>query len=180
MARLRVQRGAGTALLLAGPAIGLALAFAWPLLAIASTASPAGWAWVGSDYTLGRLRVAAAQALCSVALTLAFAVPLAWLHHSRRLPASRLQLALHAAPFVLPVFVVVYGLQQTLGAGGWLDEATGLDALGALGPFGAVVLAHAYYNYGFAAVLLHAALDRRPRGLEEAALLLAYSYRNKT
>jgi thiamine transport system permease protein len=163
--------------LLAIPAVALAVFFAWPLLKVLGAATPEGWAWVGSDYTVSRLRIAALQAFASVVLTMALALPLAWLHHSKRIPASRLQLALHAAPFVLPVFVVVYGLQQTLGAGGWLDQATGLDALSAIGPFGAVVLAHAYYNYGFAANLLQAALERRPRRLEEAAQVLGASPR---
>lgn len=130
------------------------------------------WAWVASPYVLQRLRIAGLQAALSVLATLALALPLAWLHHSRRIPFSRLHLAIHAAPFVLPVFVVVYGLQQTVGRGGWLDDAVGLDALAALGPLGAVVLAHAYYNYGFAARLLHAALERRPHRLEEAAAVL--------
>jgi thiamine transport system permease protein len=35
-----------------------------------------------------------------------------------------------------------------------------------------VVVAHAYYNYGFAARLLHATLERRPHRLEEAARVL--------
>ncbi|HUR25341.1 MAG TPA: hypothetical protein VM327_04920 [Candidatus Thermoplasmatota archaeon] len=164
--------------LLAPVAVALAVAFLWPMLRVLGAAGPDGWAWIASRYTLARLRVAALQALCSVLLTFAVAVPLAWMHHARRLPASRIQLALHAAPFVLPVFVVVYGLQQTLGAGGWLQAATGLDALGALGPFGSVVLAHAYYNHGFATVLLHAALERRPRRLEEAATLLGAAPRS--
>ena len=168
----RSRRVAATALLLTLPAAVLAVAFAWPLLNVLASATAQGWAWVGSDYPVSRLRIAAAQAAVSVLVTFALAIPLAWLHHSRRIPASRLQLALHAAPFVLPVFVVVYGLQQTLGAGGWLDAAIGFDLLGRLGPFGAVVLAHAYYNYGFAARLLHATLERRPRRLEEAAAVL--------
>lgn len=172
------RRHATTLLLLAVPAVALALAFAWPMLQVLTAASPSGWSWVTSDYTLSRLRVAAWQATCSVLLTFAIALPLAWMHHSRRLPASRIQLALHAAPFVLPVFVVVYGLQQTLGQGGWLHAATGFDVLGALGPFGSVVLAHAYYNHGFAALLIHSALERRPHRLEEAATLLGASPRS--
>lgn len=169
---LAAPANALTALLLAAPAAFLLAAFAWPMLQVLSHATADGWAWVASDYTRHRLGIAARQALCSVLLTLALALPLAWFHHARRVPAGRLQLALHAAPFVLPVFVVVYGLQETLGSGGWLHEATGFDLLAALGPFGAVVLAHAYYNYGFAANLLHAALERRPRRLEEAAMVL--------
>jgi thiamine transport system permease protein len=70
----------------------------------------------------------------------------------------------------MPVFVVVYGVQALLGPRGWLQQvAGGRDALSWLGPLGAVAVAHAYYNYGFAARMLHAALERRSRRLEEAA-----------
>jgi thiamine transport system permease protein len=177
--RLRLRNAGLAALLLLAPAALLAIAFAWPMLRVLSAAAGDGdaWRWVTSDYTVGRLRIAALQALASVLLTFTLAIPLAWMHHSRRIRASRVQLALHAAPFVLPVFVVVYGLQETLGNDGWLDSATGLDLLALLGPFGAVVLAHAYYNYGFAARLLHATLERRPHRLEEAATLLGASPR---
>jgi thiamine transport system permease protein len=177
--RLRLRNAGVAALLLFAPVAVLAVAFAWPMLRVLSQALGDGdaWRWVASEYTLGRLRIAALQAGASVLLTFALALPLAWMHHARRIRASRVQLALHAAPFVLPVFVVVYGLQETLGTDGWLDTATGLDLLALLGPFGAVVLAHAYYNYGFAARLLHATLERRPHRLEEAAAVLGASPR---
>ena len=177
--RLRLRNAGLAALFLLAPAAFLAVAFAWPMLRVLSAALGDGdaWRWVASDYTMGRLRIAALQAVASVLLTFALAIPLAWMHHSRRIRASRPQLALHAAPFVLPVFVVVYGLQETLGRDGWLDTATGFDLLALLGPFGAVVLAHAYYNYGFAARLLHATLERRPHRLEEAAAVLGASPR---
>jgi thiamine transport system permease protein len=161
-----------TAVLLAAPVAFLALAFVLPMASVLRVADAEAWSWVASPYVTQRLQVAALQAVLSAGLALALALPLAWLHHVRRIRASRLQLALHAAPFVLPVFVVVYGLQQTVGPSGWLDAAAGIDLLSALGPLGAVVLAHAYYNYGFAARLLHAALERRPHRLEEAALVL--------
>ncbi|HVL48554.1 MAG TPA: ABC transporter permease subunit [Candidatus Thermoplasmatota archaeon] len=150
--------------LLAAPLAVLAAFFALPLAAVLARAAgdASAWAWIAtSPFVSSRLALAFGQALASVALTLAVAVPLAWLHHARRVPFSRLQLAVHAAPFVLPVFVVVFGLQALLG-----------DHLRVFGPLGAVVLAHAYYNYGFAARLLHAALERRPRRLEDAARVL--------
>lgn len=145
-------------LLLAGPAAFLAAFYALPLLRTLAAADLDAWAWVAGPYVQARLRVALLQAVLSVALTLALALPLAWLHHRYRIPWGRAHLALHAAPFVMPVFVIVYGLQLTLGP--------------TLAPLAAVVVAHAYYNYGFAARLLHAALDRRPRRLEEAAQAL--------
>ncbi|HUR63193.1 MAG TPA: ABC transporter permease subunit [Candidatus Thermoplasmatota archaeon] len=146
--------------LLAAPLLFLAAAFAWPLARVLAAQSGDAWAWaLGSPYVRGRLGVAVAQALLSTALALAAALPLAWLHHGRALPARWLHL--HAAPFVLPVFVVVFGLQATLGG-----------VLAAIGPLGAVALANAYYNYGLAARLVHAALERRPALLEEAARTL--------
>jgi thiamine transport system permease protein len=163
------------ALQLAAPAAVLLAFFAWPVAHVLAAALQGtdAWTWVStSPYVRSRLRVAVAQAVLSTLLALALAAPLAWLHHRRSLPANRLLLSMHAAPFVLPVFVVVFGLQATLGAHSLLAGLTGFDLMGAIGPLGAVVVANAYYNYGMAARLLHAALERRPRRLEEAALTL--------
>jgi thiamine transport system permease protein len=156
-----VRRAAGTILLLAAPAVLVAFGFAWPVAMVLHAATPAAWSWLAHGYARGRLLVAAGQAALSVLATFAWAAPIVWLHHARKVPGSRLLLALHAAPFVLPVFVVVYGLQILL-----------RGTMATLGPLGAIVLAHAYYNHGFAANLLHATLRRRPRGLEEAAAVL--------
>jgi thiamine transport system permease protein len=149
--------------LLAAPLLFLAAAFAWPLGRVLATQSLDGWRWaLTSPYVRGRLAVAFGQALLSTAIALAAALPLAWLHHRHSLPQRWLHL--HAAPFVMPVFVVVFGLQATLGG-----------ALAAMGPLLAVALANAYYNYGLAARLIHAALERRPAELEEAARTLGAS-----
>lgn len=163
-----------TALLLPPLAL-LALFFAWPMALTLREAlsSPDAWTWaLGSPYVRSRLGTAVAQAALASGLALALALPLAWLHHRRALPFDRLQRALHAAPFVMPVFVMVLGIQAVLGRGGWVHDFTGVDALAALGPLGAVALTNAYYNYGFGARLLHAALLRRPHGLEESAQVL--------
>jgi len=166
------MRPGAVAAILAAPALFLALAFFHPLLRMLAAADGDAWLWaLTHPLVRDRLLGAAVQATLSVLLTLALAVPLAWFHHAR-LPRTRAPLAVHAAPFVLPVFVVVFGIQATLGAGGWTERGLGIDVLAALGPLGAVVVAHAYYNYGFAALLLHAALERRPRRLEQAAQTL--------
>lgn len=164
-------------LLLALPFALLALFFAYPLWQTLAAALEGvdAWRWLATPYARGRIGVAFQQAVLSVLLTLALALPLAWLHHRRHIPWSRTHLALHAAPFVLPVFVVIYGIQGVFGRGGMLDSLTGVDLLAWTGPLGAVVLAHAYYNYGFAARILRAALDRRPRRLEDAARVLGAS-----
>lgn len=151
-ARLRVG------VLLGAPLAFLAAFYAYPLAHTLAATTPDAMRWLATDYVRARLGVALLQALLSVALTLAVAAPLAWLHHARAIPWSRGHLALHMAPFVLPVFVVVYGMQLTLGR--WLP------------PLAAVVVAHAYYNYGFATRVLYASLERRPARLEEAARTL--------
>lgn len=149
--------------LIALPAFFLLAFYAYPLAHTLSAATADAARWLATDYVRARLAVALLQAVLSVALTLALALPLAWLHHARGVRWSRAQLALHMAPFVLPVFVVVYGVQLTIGR--WLP------------PLAAVVVAHAYYNYGFAARVIHATLDRRPRRLEDAARTLGASPR---
>jgi len=161
-------------LLLAAPVAFLATFFFGPLAVVLAAAPPgsAAWEWMGSDYVRGRVGGAVLQAALSVALTLLVAAPLAWFLHRRRVPWTRAQLAVHAAPFVLPVFVVVYGVQHALGPRGLSATLLGVDALAAVGPLGAVVIAHAYYNYGFAARVLHGTLERRPVALEEAARTL--------
>ncbi|HUR62806.1 MAG TPA: ABC transporter permease subunit [Candidatus Thermoplasmatota archaeon] len=163
-------------LLLLPPLLVLALAFAWPLVPILASQSTEAWSWaLHSPYVRGRMGTALLQAFLSTLLALFVAAPLAWLFHRRDLP--RRWLTLHAAPFVLPVFVIVFGLQATLGNHSLLHAATGLDLLAWLGPLGAVALANAYYNYGVAARILHATLERRPGRLEEVARTLGASPR---
>ncbi|HLF16619.1 MAG TPA: ABC transporter permease subunit [Candidatus Thermoplasmatota archaeon] len=169
------------ALLLAPVALFLGFFFAFPLLEVFQAAFQGSdaWRWLADDYARSRLAIAFQQAGLSVLLTLAVALPMAWLHHARRIRGSRLLLSLHVAPFVMPVFVVVFGIQAVLGRNGWLEGATGLDLLGAVGPLGAVVIANAYYNIGMASRLLHAALERRPHRLEQVAATLGAPPRHR-
>lgn len=161
------------------PPVGFLLAFyAWPLATAfqETLASGRAWEWLLTHpYPRNRIGLAFVQASLSVALTLALALPLAWRYHARAYRWGRIHLAIHAAPFVLPVFVIVYGIQGLFGAGGILDDLVGVNILATIGPLGAVVLAHAYYNYGFAARLLQTHLERRPRRLEQAARMLGAS-----
>lgn len=158
------------------PVLFVAGAFLYPMGRVLVEAfAPGALDYAMHPYVRRVFSIAVRQAAWSTLLTMALALPLAWLFHSRRIPGSRFQLAAHAAPFVMPVFVIVYGLQGVFGARGWLGTTTGIDFLGLLGPFGAVVVAHAYYNYGFAARLLEASLQRRPRDLEAVARTLGAS-----
>ncbi len=160
--------------LLAAPAALLGLFYAYPLGSVLAAAGDGGeaWRWLAGPYVRHWLGIATLQAVLSVLLVLAVAVPLAWLHHRRAVPRQRLLLSLAAAPFVLPVFAIVLGLRQLLGPGGFVDGWLGFDLLSVLGPLGAVVLANATYNVGMATRLLHTALERRPHRLEEAARTL--------
>lgn len=176
----RQGRRVAASLLLGGPLAFLLVFFAWPLARTLGAAADAdAWRWIASPFVRRHLLIATAQAVATVGAVFVVALPLAWFHHRRRVPGTRTALALHAAPFVLPVFVVVDGLRVLLGSGGWLDSATGIDGLGRIGPFWTIVLAHTYYNYGFAARLLHDALARRPRALEEAARVLGAGRRDR-
>lgn len=154
------------------PAGFLLLFLAYPLLLTLRAADASGWQWVLDDYARERILGAAWQATLSVLLTLVIAVPLAWFHHVHRVPWRRGHLALHAMPFVLPVFVVIHAMRELFGPRGWVSGIVGTDLLAAWGPLGVVVVAHAYYNHGFAARILHSHLERRPVDLEQSARLL--------
>lgn len=154
------------------PILFLIFFFYYPLWKVITLVNGDGLHFLFSDYVLDRLAGAFQQAFLSVALTLALAVPLAFYYHHRPGKQTRAQLAIHAAPFVLPVFVVIFGMQSLFGATGWTKQVFGLDFLATIGPLGVIALAHAYYNVGFAARLLTTGLDARPRRLEAAAATL--------
>jgi thiamine transport system permease protein len=158
------------------PLLFLAVFFVLPLgRTLGAALDNSAWQWVASPYASGRMAGAVLQATLSTVVTLALAIPLAWHHHHVQLPWSQAHLAIHAAPFVLPVFVVVGGVRELFGPNGWISALLGQDLLAAMGPLAAIVVAHAIYNYGFAARLLHVTLERRPWRLEEAAQVLGAS-----
>lgn len=172
------MRGRAPSWLLLPPALFLGLLFVYPTILTSLTSFQGdAWSWVIGGHVQRVLTSALQQAVLSVLLCLGAAVPLAWFHHRHRLRFGRLQMALHAVPFVMPVFVVAYGLEGLLGPRSWLATNWHLDLLTTLGPLGTVALAHAYYNYGFAARLIHSHLERRPHALEATARTLGASPR---
>lgn len=112
------------------------------------------------------LRNGLLQAGLSTLASLAVGTGLAMVHR-RRIPGGRWLLGLHAATFVLPVFVVVYAMTAMLGPRGWFP-----GILAGLGPLGAIVVAHTFYNHGFVALQVHSALAHRPVLQDEAARVL--------
>ena len=111
------------------PAGFLLLFLVYPLARTLVAADGDGWQWVADDYARNRLLGAAWQATLSVALTFALAVPLAWFHHAHRVPWRRGHLALHAMPFVLPVFVIIHAMRELFGPHGWISDLVGIDIL---------------------------------------------------
>jgi thiamine transport system permease protein len=109
----------------------LGVFFLWPMgLALkAALAAPDAWRWLVDDYARHRIAGGLAQAALSLAVAVLLAVPIAGLHHRWSIRGSRLLLTVHAASFVLPVFVVVGGLRETFGAGGWTDRFLGIDVV---------------------------------------------------
>lgn len=166
--------------LFAAPVAFLLLFFVWPLARVLTAAGSAdAWTWIAGEFVRRHLAIAVLQATASTALSLAVGLGLAWYYHRYRPAGTGIALAVHAAPFILPVFVVVDGMRETLGANGWLAALGGPDLLAAMGPFWAVVLAHVYYNHGFAARILYDVLERRPHRLEQAAALLGARPRDR-
>ena len=120
-------------------------------------------------------------AMASTALTLALAVPLAWLAERFNFPAKRTLLALLLVPMVLPPFVGAIGLKQILGQYGafnaalvhlgWLDPGAPIDWLGGShhGRFWGVVLLNTLHLYPILYLNVAAALANIDPAMGEAA-----------
>ncbi|MEI6561839.1 MAG: iron ABC transporter permease [Verrucomicrobiota bacterium] len=164
--------------------------FAWPIVqTVRGAFMDAGGNWT-LDYVweIGRNRVyleglqnAALLALASTALTVALAVPLAWLADRFEFPAKRTLLALLLVPMVLPPFVGAIGLKQILGQYGALNAAlthlgflhngATIDWLGGSrnGRFWGVVLMNTLHLYPILFLNVAAALANIDPAMGEAA-----------
>lgn len=164
--------------------------FLWPILQTVQGAfRDAGGNWT-LDYLweIGRNRVyleglqnAFFLALASTALTIAVAVPLAWLADRFDFPAKRALLALLLVPMVLPPFVGAIGLKQILGQYGalnallthWgmLNHGATIDWLGGSrnGRFWGVVVMNTLHLYPILFLNVAAALANIDPAMGEAA-----------
>lgn len=89
------------------------------------------------------------QALASTLLTLAFGLPLAFLFARYDFPLKNALRTLTAIPFMLPTVVVAAGFNALLGPRGWLNlllADAGLPTIAFIGTFGAILIAHVFYN----------------------------------
>lgn len=163
-------------LLALAPSLYLALFFALPVLALL------GYAAMRSDrgpvetvlrlattpYYSNRILFTLEQATLSTLLTLLAGLPLAYLFSHCEFPGRRILRAALTAPFVLPSLVVALALQAWMGPRGVL----GVDVLGALGPLGAILLAHVFYNLSLMIRLVGNIWERLPLAYLEAARTL--------
>lgn len=121
------------------------------------------------------------QAGLSTLLTLALALPGAWVFATFDFRAKGLIQSLTAVPFVLPTVVTAAAFKSLLGRGGlvntWLSDLLGLD-----GPVIAIddtvwffLLAHVFYNYTVVLRIVGGFWSRLPRDLTAAARMLGAS-----
>ncbi|MCC3766617.1 iron ABC transporter permease [Streptomyces sp. UNOC14_S4] len=165
---------------MAVPLAFFGLFFAYPVAAIVSRGLEDGGRWrfgrvgdvLGDPATLHVLWFTTWQALASTALTLALALPGAYVFARFDFPGKRLLRAVVTVPFVLPTVVVGAAFLALVGRGGLLDELWGvrLDTT-----VWAILLAHVFFNYAVVVRTvggLWAQLDPRQ---EEAARVLGAS-----
>lgn len=184
--RITKRPRAFEALLYLVPLLFLTLFFFYPLLSIfALSFAPEGTLdltplrkLVSTDYYARTLGFTIWQATLSTLLTLALALPGAYVFARYQFRGKSLLLALTTIPFVLPTVVVAIAFTAWLGPRGWLNQSLmtvfGLDRapINLQHTIWIILLAHIFYNYtlvlrivgGFGANL-------NPR-IEEAARML--------
>ncbi|MEU5096071.1 iron ABC transporter permease [Streptomyces sp. NPDC020996] len=165
---------------MAGPAAFFALFFAYPVAAIVARGLKTDGVWhlgriadvLGQDGIRHVLWFTTWQACASTALTLAVALPGAYVFARLDFPGKQVLRAVVTVPFVLPTVVVGTAFLALVGRGGLLDAWWGvrLDTT-----VWAILLAHVFFNYAVVVRTvggLWAQLDPRQ---EEAARVLGAS-----
>ncbi|MCZ7416256.1 MULTISPECIES: ABC transporter permease [unclassified Streptomyces] len=165
---------------MAVPVAFFAVLFGYPVTAIVARGLREGGRWrfrrawevLTDPVTLDVVGFTVGQAAASTALTLAVALPGAYVFARLDFPGKRLLRAVVTVPFVLPTVVVGSAFLALLGRGGLLDGAWGVRLDTSLW---AILLAHVFFNYAVVVRTvggLWAQLDPRQ---EEAARLLGAS-----
>ncbi|MBD0735866.1 ABC transporter permease [Streptomyces sp. CBMA29] len=165
---------------MAVPAAFFGVFFAYPVLSIVGRGLHQGGRWqlgrIGDVLGDGSVRhvlwFTCWQAAASTALTLAVALPGAYVFARLDFPGKRLLRAVVTVPFVLPTVVVGSAFLALLGRGGFTDSLWGvrLDTT-----VWAILIAHVFFNYAVVVRTvggLWAQLDPRQ---EEAARMLGAS-----
>jgi thiamine transport system permease protein len=171
------RRALARAGLLAAPLVFFALFFAYPVAAITGRGLREDGAWrlgaaaevVTDPDILGVLWFTVWQAAASTALTLALALPGAYVFARIDFPGKRLLHAAVTVPFVLPTVVTGAAFLALIGRDGLTDELWGvrLDT-----GVWAILLAHAFFNYAVVVRLVGGLWERLDPRQEEAARVL--------
>ena len=163
--------------LLAALALATAAAVSAPLLYILIRASGAGverlWSSMASPMALGLLGRTLALVGGVVALSIAIALPMAWLVVRTDLPGRRLWAILGALPLVFPSYLAALALVATLGPKGyvtiWLEAVSPLRVGELSYGFSGALLALAPFTYPYIYLLLVASLRDLDPAYEESS-----------
>lgn len=164
------------------PAAFLGYFFYQPLLALFELLISPEWGfdlstlnwrrvWSPLEFTIG-------QASLSTLLTLIIGLPGAWLFAKFEFPGKQTLKMLTTLPFILPTVVVAAGFNALLGPRGWVN--LGLMALfdlnappiQFLNTFGAILVAHVFYNTTIIIRVVSNAWARQNIRLQHAAAVL--------
>ncbi len=176
-------------ILFALPLIFLALFFFNPLLAILGVSlAPNGQLdlsgfiqLITASYYRNTLAFTTGQAILSTVLTLALAIPGAYVFARFQFPGKSLLLSLATLPFVLPTVVVAAAFLALIGQNGIVNEA--LISLFRLSAppiqlertLTIILIVHVFYNYSVALRIISSFWANQSPRLEEAARVLGAS-----
>lgn len=183
--RAALSRAAGRGLLLT-PLLFLAVFFFYPLAVILAVSLAAdgqldlsGFARiVQTAYYRETLWFTTWQAALSTLLTLALALPAAYVFTRYRFPGRGLLLSLATLAFVLPTVVVAAGFSALLGPRGLLNDAL-MRLFGLAAPpiqlehtLALILIAHVFYNFAVVLRMVTAYWANQGAHVEEAARVL--------
>jgi thiamine transport system permease protein len=169
--------------LLLVPLLFLALFFFYPLFEILRLSlAPEGQldlSWLGELTSFaGTLGFTIGQALLSTALTLALAVPTAYVFTRYTFPGKNLLLSLSTLAFVLPTIVVAAAFRALIGEQGLVNNA--LEALFHLSDapvqlertLAIILIVHVFYNFAVALRMIYGFWANQSPRIDEAARVL--------
>lgn len=125
-----------------------------------------------SDFHRNRITFTIWQAVLSTALTLVIGLPAAYLFAHHSFPLRKTLRALYTVPFILPTLVVALALRSLFGSGGPVDDLTGFALLDSVGPLGAILIAHVFYDVSLVVRIVGNYWERFPGPLLESARTL--------
>jgi thiamine transport system permease protein len=133
---------------------------------------------VSSSYYLNTLAFTTFQAILSTILTLALALPSAYVFTRYRFQGKSLLLSLATLPFVLPTVVVAAAFVALLGESGlvndWLNNL-GFASIELEGTLAIILIVHVFYNYALALRMIQGYWANQSSHIEEAARVLGAS-----